>query len=281
MSPDFSVQRVRQQRTFAAAHRQPPTLEETIVPNHFSTIGFDIKNQQEFIAVARATAPDAQAVFVQHGRYLRWTGRDGEELWLQVGENGHFLGMHPHFSGSAVMRVRLTSRVECGGTALDGTFMAWALPDVSHDEEGAYPFVFDSPDSDTKGDLQFPSMAEIQLAAFAHQISFHESPEAYERSQTDAKVKFASRSFVPAGLFTLEDSQPPSALALLTGHVIEAETRTNEKTGARFYWALVDSLGGLHDVVIDSSLLAAAPTPGGVISGEFWLSGRILSSARS
>ena len=46
-------------------------------------------------------------------------------------------------------------------------------------------------------------------------------------------------------------------------------------TGHPFWWALVDTLGGTFDVVIDPELLPAAPRRGNVLQGWFWLSGRI------
>jgi hypothetical protein len=46
-------------------------------------------------------------------------------------------------------------------------------------------------------------------------------------------------------------------------------------TGNRFWWALVDTLGGTYDVVIDPELLPDSPRAGNILSGWFWLSGRI------
>jgi hypothetical protein len=58
--------------------------------------------------------------------------------------------------------------------------------------------------------------------------------------------------------------------------VLAAEEKINTLTGHAFYWALVDTYGGAYDVVIDPSLLPGVPAVGGVISGSFWLSGRIV-----
>lgn len=247
--------------------------------NHLSTIGFNVRSDREFRSLIDATIPDSINFFVRHGAYLRWRGTGGEELWLQVSEDGQLLGLQPHFAGNATMRVRLDSRIERDShPALDGAFYSWAFFD-GHDGETVYPFVFDSPDSGRFDEIRFPSVAHVQLAAFAHEVEFHRSPEVFEARQGGESLKFATRSFIPSGLFSVDggSTEPPGAMAILTGHVREAATRTNERTGERFHWALVDSLGGLFDVVIDPELLPDLPAPGGVIGGQFWLSGRILS----
>ena len=42
----------------------------------------------------------------------------------------------------------------------------------------------------------------------------------------------------------------------------------------------MESFGGTFDVVIDPTLLAIEPVVGGVISGYFWLSGRLTNYTR-
>ena len=68
---------------------------------------------------------------------------------------------------------------------------------------------------------------------------------------------------------------PPEPHALIAGHVLEAEERHNAVTGKPFWWALVESVGGTFDVVIDPDLISAAPNAGQVLTGWFWLSGRL------
>jgi len=91
----------------------------------------------------------------------------------------------------------------------------------------------------------------------------------------------ASKSFIPSGLVSPsgEPVTPPESHALIAGHVVEADTRANAVSGAPFVWALVDSLGGTFDIVIDPELLPRMPRPGDVLAGWFWLSGRLLAGA--
>jgi hypothetical protein len=63
--------------------------------------------------------------------------------------------------------------------------------------------------------------------------------------------------------------------------VLAADKKINVLTGRAFYWALVETYGGAYDAVIDSSLLSGVPVVGGVITGSFWLSGRIIARHQS
>jgi hypothetical protein len=186
--------------------------------------------------------------------------------------------MNPHFEGKGSVRVALTAWVRRDGdTALDGALSGWAAPENDDPESGAYPFVFDLPDAATHEDLVLPSTVDVQIAAFAHQASFFESPEAYYASQDPERPKFASQSFIPSGMFFpgADAKTPPQTMAIFTGHVLEAAIRTNSDTSAKFHWALVETLGGTYDVVIDPEVLPGVPVVGGVLSGTFWLSGRL------
>jgi hypothetical protein len=42
----------------------------------------------------------------------------------------------------------------------------------------------------------------------------------------------------------------------MAGQVIEAAERQNAVSGQSFWWALIDTVGGTFDVVIDPSLLS-------------------------
>ena len=90
-------------------------------------------------------------------------------------------------------------------------------------------------------------------------------------------LSFASQSFIPSGLISPSGDpvDPPEPHALFVGHVVEAEQRHNAVTGRPFWWALVETIGGTFDVVIDPELLDEQPRPGHVLSGWFWLSGRL------
>lgn len=232
--------------------------------------------------LANRLADKCELIPVKGGRYLQWSSSCGAEAWLQVDRRGELIGMNPHFSGRSLIRVGLTARVtRPGDTALDGAFHAWADPPSEDPVTGSYPFVFDVPDFLCYADAATPGIAQAQIAAFAHEVSVYGSVHAYEASTT-AGPRLASRSFIPSGLFSPggAKTEPPQALAILTGHVRRAEKRTNDLTGCLFHWAEVETFGGAFDVVIDPELVDEVPGAGGVISGSFWLSGRLLAYPR-
>ena len=155
------------------------------------------------------------------------------------------------------MTARLAS---AGPSELDGSFHGWADPAGDAPDTGSYPFVFDAPDYRLHEELSLPARKDVQIAAFAHEIAAFDTVAAYEASQT-GDLKYASQSFIPSGLFTPagDFTVPPQARAIFTGHVLAAEEKINVLTGRAFYWALVETLGGTYDLVIDLSLLPGAP----------------------
>lgn len=248
------------------------------MPSHFSTIGLPVNNEDDLLTLANRIADDADAIDVPNGRYLRWSSGCGAEVWLQLDKANDLTGIVPHFAGESRIRVGITSRItRPDDTELDGAFQGWADPSDDAPEAGMYPFVFDSPDYQRHSELQIPSIVPVQIAAFAHEISIFDSIDEYHASQPRAP-QFASQSFIPAGMFTPagDSIEPPQAYAIFAGHVVQAATKRNDLTGNAFYWALVDSLGGLFDVVMDPELVQNEPKVGGVLSGSFWLSGLLV-----
>jgi hypothetical protein len=94
------------------------------------------------------------------------------------------------------------------------------------------------------------------------------------------KIKSASKSFVPSGLFAidgdLKEIESPQPIGLLAGEIMEFGLKINQLTGEKFYWFLVDTLGGEIDVVADPRYVSQEPQIGGILHGTFWLSGKLL-----
>jgi hypothetical protein len=250
--------------------------------SHFSTIGLPVASKEDMEALAHIVGPQAEPLAAPGGAYFRWSDPTGAEIWIQINANDEIIGMNPHFAGRSAVRVGLTARLPAAEpNAMDGSFRGWAAPAGEAPDTGCYPFVFDAPDYGLHHELSLPARQEVQIAAFAHTISAFETVAAYEASQT-GDLKYASQSFIPSGLSPSagDSAAPPQARAIFTGHVLAADEKINVLTGRAFYWALVETLGGTYDVVIDSSGLAGVPAVGGVISGSFWLSGRITAPSR-
>lgn len=253
------------------------------MPSQFSAIGFSVTSGEDLAALASRVADKAETINVQAGQYLKWAPPTGEQLWLQVKRNGDAMGMNPHFVGKSSVRVAVESRiVRASHTPLDGTFLAWANPPAGATAGGDYPLAFDCPDAATHRDLPLPAVVNAQISAFAQQVSLYASKDAYDAARTAQGLRFESQSFIPSGLLSPagEPIDPPEPHALFVGHVLEADERRNSVTGTPFWWALVETIGGTFDVVIDPDLLSTRPRSGNVLSGWFWLSGRLQMNVK-
>jgi len=247
--------------------------------SNFATIGLLVASREDLNALVNRVGPLAERLAAPSGEYFRWSDPSGAEIWLQMNAENKLIGINPHYAGQSAVRVGLTDRLVSAGTSeLNGSFRGWADPAGDEPDTGSYPFVFDAPDYRLHEELSLPARKEVQITAFAHEIAAFESAAAFEASQT-MDLKYASQSFIPSGLFTPagDSTARPQARAIFTGHVLAADEKTNMLTGRAFYWALVETLGGAYDVVIDSNLLPDVPAVGGVMSGSFWLSGRIIA----
>jgi hypothetical protein len=223
------------------------------VPSQFSAIGFTVSSGEDLAALASRVAERADTIDAKAGQYLKWAPPSGEQLWLQVKHNGDAMGLNPHFEGKSSVRVTVEARIARDAhTPLDGTFLAWANPPDGAVGGGDYPLAFDCPDAATHDVLTLPATLSVQIAAFAQHVMVS-----------------------PSG----EPVTPPESHALIAGEVIEAAERRNTVTGQPFWWALVDTVGGTFDVVIDPVLLSNPIEAGNVMSGWFWLSGRLQSTA--
>jgi hypothetical protein len=249
----------------------------SVMPSHYSSLGFRFRSADELGEFAERATDDAEVIETPRGAYYRWRSATGAEIWFQVDNDNQGVGAHPHFGGSSAMPIRATAAVRRpDDTALDGAFHVWANPGAEADS-GDYPFVFDCANFCEYADVSLPATGRVQLAAFAHALSFFDSEAAYMASQ-QKKIRFASRSFIPASVFT-EKGEPPRSEASFTGHVLAAETKRNEAFGLDFLWASVETLGGVLDVVADPALLGITPKAGGILHGTFWLSGHVLELA--
>ena len=252
------------------------------MPSQFSALGFHVTSGEDLASLASSVADRADKIPARGGQYLRWAPPSGEQLWLQVKPSGDAMGMNPHFAGKSFIPVALEARVARDThTPLDGTFLAWANPPAGAVTGGDYPFAFDCPDAGTLAELGLPAVVVAQIAAFAQEVSVFDTEAHYAESQAAQGMAFESRSFIPSGLLAPDGRaiDPPEPHALFVGGVVEAEELRNTVTGRPFWWALVETVGGTFDVVIDPELLPTPPAAGNVISGWFWLSGRLRSAA--
>ncbi|HEY8563642.1 MAG TPA: hypothetical protein VIL74_24900 [Pyrinomonadaceae bacterium] len=250
--------------------------------SNLSDIGFPTPDEQSINEMIMHVLEVAKPAQNARGFYLVYTDSSGAEIYLQGNFNQELVGFNPHFAGKSRRRVGLTRAIERDSSDLDGGFHAWANPsDENVDVSGEYPFVFDVPDFRAVEIADLPRVAEIQLTAFAsNDFKVYASEEDYQNAQ-DSELKYAPKMFVPVGLFDFngkdwDENDPPRPVGKLAGEIREFELKTNELSGEKFYWLLVETHGGAVDVVVDPKYVPDEPVIGGTVSGTFWLSGKIL-----
>ena len=248
--------------------------------SNLSDIGFDVKSEEDFYMLAEKAYKKANPLEASNGTYFCYSDPSGAELWIQMNKKKKLIGANPHFNGSSKRKVCLTAELDGIESELDGAFHSWADPvETENPESGEYPFVFDVPDYKRIGPVKLPQYIEIQLSAFAQDLDYYESEQDFANDQEE-ETKWASKSFIPSGLFNPNDGKskkPPEALGIFAGVIKDCAKKKNEMTGNEFQWLLVDTLGGDVDVVSDLKFFSKEPKAGGIVRGQFWLSGRLLT----
>jgi len=245
--------------------------------DHLSPIGFKIQSQENFIEVIEKVFENGKPVNAGKRKYIVYSDDSGAEFWLQLNKKGEFIGGNPHFQGKSKRKVVLSSTITGFGNEMDGAFYCWAEPkEQGNPESGAYPFVFELPDFSLYKNIVLPQDIEIQLTAFAQEINYYKDEKEFADNQK-SELKFATRSFIPSGLFTKDEKDEKEAAGMFSGVILDVEKRTNKLTGQEFYWMLVDTHGGEIDVVANIELLNKIPERSGIIQGYFWLTGKLLT----
>lgn len=248
--------------------------------SNLSDIGFPVQSEQDVNVLITETIKRVESIKCPHGIYLKFTDPSGAQIYLQGNLQQELVGFNPHFDGKSRRTVSLTKAIERDSSELDGGFQASANSQDNADNSVEYPFVFDVPNFRIVPNYQFPQFREIQLTAFAsNDFKIFDDEESYLDSQVD-EPKLASKSFIPSGMFLPDENktaiEPPRPIGIFAGEIKEFELKTNQLSNEKFYWFLVESLGGEIDVVADVKLISNEPKIGGIVSGQFWLSGKIV-----
>lgn len=248
--------------------------------SNFSNIGFHVNSEEEFYALVERAYHKSSYYKTKNGTYYHYSDESGAELWIQTNGDDEFIGVNPHYKGRSKRRVSITESINRPESVLDGAFHSWADPiEKDNFENGVYPFVFDVPNHKQYDDIEIPQLCDIQLCAFAQDFEYYESENSFVNAQKGG-AKWSSQSFVPITLFNTSDENKsnPEALGLFAGIVTEVELKKNHLTEQNFYWLFVKTLGGEVDVLVAQVLFEnTIPRIGGVIHGEFWLAGILIS----
>ncbi len=250
--------------------------------SNLSDIGFPVQSEQDVNVLITETIKYVESIKCPHGFYLQFADPSGAEIYLQGNNEQELIGFNPHYAGVSRRTVGLMKAIERDSSQLDGGFYAWANPSKENGEiSGEYPFVFDVPEFRLSDEIALPQICDIQLTAFAsNDFEMFDDENAFNESQ-EGELKYAAQSFVPVGLLAFDETNGETDLSIVrpvgkfAGEIKEYELKTNELSNENFYWFLIETLGGEIDVVADAKLIKEEPKIGGIVSGQFWLSGKL------
>ncbi|MHB1133013.1 MAG: hypothetical protein ACYC4L_11565 [Chloroflexota bacterium] len=246
--------------------------------SHMSSIGFPIESEDDFLRLQTLAADNGHPLSADPGLYVRWQAGSGAEIWVQVSAENQIVGLNPHFAAESRQRARVEGRLRYANeSGLDGAFYAWMLGD-DEQGDGLYPFIFDSPDFALQHSVALPRIVDVQLSAFAEELRYYDNEDAYFADQR-GESRVGPEAFIPSGLFSAGegDTQLPQPNAFIAGRVLASELRQNPATETAFQWLRLRTYGGELEVVADPGLAQGQPRVGGLASGSFWLSGRLLA----
>ncbi len=256
--------------------------------NHFSAIGLHTQNQDELIhyvnrciELIQADNEHCQSYDGQNVDYHVYTDPSGAQLWIITDPNGGILTVEPGLAAQSTQPVGIQgSLAREDGT---GDIHVW-INGQQFDENGActegdYPLLFSMPDFQTLPANTPAQTLSARLYAIAEEAECFASPEAYEawqERQPEDQIQYAANSIIPIGLFTNGDSDSePQPTAFFNGTVTAAETRTNQLSGQQYYWCRLATYCIEIEALFPLEMFEQAPSVGNLISGTYWLGGRI------
>jgi hypothetical protein len=208
----------------------------------------------------------------------------GGDLWISVrrradGQN-EFITLNPGFAGEGRARIEIVAQNS------DPEYLPFEVGVAARFSDQKTPVVFDLADPSQAALAKGGTSLTVDLAAFSFEPKVYSDEQSYLASQAKANVRLAPNFFIPSGSFfekvggaMPDDAKRPTAYADFAGKALKVSHRSNVTGGQDFWWALVETYeGATIDVVMDSSTLTKEPKVGSIISGRFWLSGRVVLS---
>lgn len=245
----------------------------------FEQIGFATEAKDAFYRMVGDVAQRGVLMNNKQGAYVLYQDKSGAQLYVIINSDKQIIGVKPQFRGKSRRRAFLTKSFPHSAQPLEGSYYAWANPkEVNKPESGDYPFIFEVPDFIQNRTIDLPRLWEIQLTALVNGAFFlFDNPEEFKLSQ-QTSLALSFKSFIPTGVFQAANPKENQthATALFSGTIEQVERKFNTYTESYFYWFLVDTLGGMIDVVASEDEVPAPPVQGGVLQTEAWLTGQLL-----
>jgi len=248
--------------------------------NDFTSLGIYLNSSKEMIDFLIEASKYSEKIDCEYGFFDKWASKTGAELWTHFTKDGNFRGFSLFYNGESNFPVRITEKIEKETyTNFETLLYAWVNPDEDDPDSGDYPFAFDCVNFPIVGKMEFPCIKNIKLSAFARELTVYLSEDDYYSKQI-GEQRFASKSFVPSGALPpdLDTSKQYEIFpeAIFTGIILDYKKHENELSGKEFYWIKTKTFGEIViDVVADINLVKNELNINGVISGGFYLSGKI------
>lgn len=237
-------------------------------------IGFSDFTERE---IARLISKGKKIETLQEDYYIHIFDPSGPEIYFQFSKSSSLLGYNAHFLGRTSFPVAAIKKIIRNESPLDGALLCWAAPESPADPEtGLFPFAFDVPDFYGQKVLKesFPQSLSVQIAAFPEKQPFLFNSENHFMEVIGNKAKIAPASVIPSGLF--KKNEDYQSKAFVNGIIKNVDKITNGISEVPFYHLIVETAGGNIDILSAINALPVIPNQGSVISGDFWLSAKLL-----
>jgi hypothetical protein len=211
----------------------------------------------------------------------------GAELRISLRKHpdgrAELITLNPAFAGESRVKAHIVA---------DNSDPEWAPFEVGRAARFAgeqTPFMFELADPAQAATINPGSDLTLSISAFSYAPELFKDAKSFLDAQRKggAKVALAPEFFIPSGMMfekvggALPDgAKRPTPYADFAGTVLKATLVKNAAGGASFWSVLARTYAGATvDVVIDPATIRVEPRPGYIVTGRFWMSGRIAPAA--
>lgn len=241
-----------------------------------ASVGFKLFSPEESLQLATVVAEKGERVSTAKGNYVALTTDTGSQIWAKLDDHKRPYAILPHFKGDSVNTLLLAQRIKYSENALDGRFLAWINPRSNTlgfgGPPGDYTIIFESPNYAFYTYMETPCTVEVQIACLAREVMVFSSVEDY--NQYPGKSCPVETVLLPSNTAGNIAANEPEAF--ICGIVQTTKVFENPLTHYYFQWARVKVQGAFFDVCVDTAILDSPMTPGGVVAGNFNISGLIV-----
>jgi hypothetical protein len=198
-----------------------------------------------------------------------WRDSSGARLEFVLDPRRDLLCLTPSFDGPARVRAKLTGFIADAECKFCDRVQVEIMGPTG---EVCYPLVLQLHRlALLRSRLELGAALELSITGFAGESRSWATVAEYEAQPSEGR-RFAAQSLIPLGVFT-KPGESATPAALITGTVRATESRVNLGTGQPFVSAVVETFGGLYNVVAAAG--EASQVVGGVLQATCWMMGEV------